>query len=103
MHHSDLFQEYWRPVRSLAVDSTIVIKKADKGSYVVVWDRWDYIKEAINNSRIVLFMMESIVMKRFVLSWLIQVITALRNLSVMVTFLIRKRRTLHMSTKKYLI
>ena len=103
MHHSDLFQEYWRPVRSLAVDSTIVIKKADKGSYVVVWDRWDYIKEAINNSRIVLFMMESIVMKRFVLSWLIQVITALRNLSVMVTFLIRKRRALHMSTKKYLI
>ena len=93
MHHSDLFQEYWRPVRSLAVDSTIVIKKADKGSYVVVWDRWDYIKEAINNSRIVLFMMESIVMKRFVLSWLIQVITALRNLTVMVTFLIRKRRT----------
>ena len=27
-------------------DRSIVIKKADKGSCVVVWDRWDYVKEA---------------------------------------------------------
>ena len=29
-------------------DKTIVIKGADKGSAVVVWDREDYIKEAEN-------------------------------------------------------
>ena len=33
-------------MRSLAKDRSIVIEKADKGSCVVVWDRWDYIKEA---------------------------------------------------------
>ena len=33
-------------MRTLADDRTIVIKKADKGSCVVVWDRNDYIKEA---------------------------------------------------------
>ena len=41
-----LSQEEQRAVRSLADDRTIVIKKADKGCCVVVWDRWDYIKEA---------------------------------------------------------
>ena len=33
-------------VRSLADDRSIVIKKADQCSSVLVWDRWDYIKEA---------------------------------------------------------
>ena len=33
-------------VRSLVDDRSIVIKKPDKGFCVVVWDRWDYIKEA---------------------------------------------------------
>ena len=33
-------------MRSLADDRSIVIKKADKGSSVVVWDRYDYIAEA---------------------------------------------------------
>ena len=33
-------------MRTLADDRTIVIKKADKGSCVAVWDRNDYIKEA---------------------------------------------------------
>ena len=33
-------------MKSLANDSSIVIKKADKGSCVVVWDREDYIAEA---------------------------------------------------------
>ena len=32
-------------VRSLADNRSIVIKKADKAS-CVVWDRWDYIKQA---------------------------------------------------------
>ena len=31
---------------SLKFDNTIVIKGADKGSAVVVWDREDYLKEA---------------------------------------------------------
>ena len=33
-------------MRSLANDRSIVIKKTDKGSCVVVWDREDYIAEA---------------------------------------------------------
>ena len=33
-------------MRALANDRSIVIKKADKGSCVVVWDRDDYIAEA---------------------------------------------------------
>ena len=33
-------------MRSLANDRSIVIKKADKQSCVVVWDREDYIVEA---------------------------------------------------------
>ena len=33
-------------MRSLADERSIVIKKADKGSCVVVWDRFDYVKEA---------------------------------------------------------
>ena len=33
-------------MRSLADDRNILIKKANKGSNVVVWDRYDYIAEA---------------------------------------------------------
>ena len=33
-------------MRALANDRSIVIKKADKGSCVDVWDRNDYIAEA---------------------------------------------------------
>ena len=33
-------------MRSLVDDKKIVIKKADKGSCVVVWDRDDYLLEA---------------------------------------------------------
>ena len=46
LRYSNLSQGEWRAVRSLADDRSIVIKKADKGSCVVVWDRWDYVKEA---------------------------------------------------------
>ena len=44
--YSNLSKEEWKSMRTLADDRTIVIKKADKGSCVVVWDRNDYIKEA---------------------------------------------------------
>ena len=37
-----------KPIRSLADDRNIVIKKADKGSCVVIWDRNDYLAEAEN-------------------------------------------------------
>ena len=33
-------------MRGLAEDRNIIIKPADKGSYVVVWDREDYLAEA---------------------------------------------------------
>ena len=46
MRYSNLSKEEWRVIRSLADDRSIVIKKADKGSYVVVWYRNDYVLEA---------------------------------------------------------
>ena len=44
--YSNISREEWQAMRSLADDRSIVIKKADKGSSVVVWDRYDYIAEA---------------------------------------------------------
>ena len=44
--YSNLSRDEWRALRSLADDHNIVIKKADKGSCVVVWDRSDYVMEA---------------------------------------------------------
>ena len=44
--YSNLLKEEWQAVRSLANDRQIVIKKADKGSCIVVWDRDDYLLEA---------------------------------------------------------
>ena len=44
--YSNLSQEEWRAIRTLADDRSIVIKKADKGSCIVVWDRPDYLREA---------------------------------------------------------
>ena len=38
--------EEWLEVRSSADNRSIVIKKADKGSCIVVWDRGDYLLEA---------------------------------------------------------
>ena len=43
---SNLSAEEWKALRGLAADKTIVIKGADKGSSVVVWDRSDYLHEA---------------------------------------------------------
>ena len=46
LRYSNLSIEEWKAMRSLANDRSIVIKKADKDSAVVVWQRNDYIKEA---------------------------------------------------------
>ena len=42
----NLSKEEWLAVKSLKEDKSIVIKPADKGSCVVVWDKQDYIMEA---------------------------------------------------------
>ena len=42
----NLSNEEWLAMRGLAEDPNIIIKPADKGSCVVVWDREDYIAEA---------------------------------------------------------
>ena len=44
--YSNLSKEEWVAMTSLADDRSIVIKKADKGSCIVVWDRNDYLREA---------------------------------------------------------
>ena len=44
--YSNLSKEEWDAIRPLADDRNIVIKRADKGSCVVIWDRNDYVKEA---------------------------------------------------------
>ena len=46
LKYSNMSREEWQAVRSLADDRSIVIKKADKGSCVVVWGRNDYLSEA---------------------------------------------------------
>ena len=46
VRHSYLSQGEWKVIRSLADNRNIVIKKADKDSSVVIWDRNDYITEA---------------------------------------------------------
>ena len=43
--YSNLSKEEWEAIRSLADDRSIVIKKADKGSCIVVWYRYDYLLE----------------------------------------------------------
>ena len=47
--YSNLSREEWQAMRSLEDDRSIVIKKADKGSHVVVRDRYDYVAEPENN------------------------------------------------------
>ena len=42
----NLSKEEWLAMRGLAEDPNIIIKPADKGSCVVVWDQEDYIAEA---------------------------------------------------------
>ena len=89
LRYSNLSQEEWRAVRYLADDRSIVIKKADERSCVVMWGRWDFIKEAEKQLR------DSTVYKEInynkkILSQLGDSSNTLRNLAVAVTFLIRK-------------
>ena len=44
--YSNFSREEWQGMTALANDRSIIIKKADKDSCVVVWDRNDYIAEA---------------------------------------------------------
>ena len=45
-------KEEWDALKGLVDDDrSIVIKKVDKGSFVVVWCRDDYIKKAENQSK----------------------------------------------------
>ena len=53
--HYNFSKEEWQPLCSLTDNRNIVIKKADKGSCVIVWDRNDYIAEAekqLNNKNV---------------------------------------------------
>ena len=45
LNFSNLSRDGRRAVRSLVDDPNYIIKKADKGSYVIVWDRSDYVME----------------------------------------------------------
>lgn len=44
--HSNLSNKEWHGMCFLVFDRSIVIEKADKETFVVVWDSTDYIKEA---------------------------------------------------------
>ena len=44
--YSNFLKKEWECMQLLAHDRSIVLKKADKGSCVVVWNRDDYIAEA---------------------------------------------------------
>ena len=46
IRYSNMPKDEWDTIRSLADDMNIVIKRADKGSCVVIWDRNDYLLEA---------------------------------------------------------
>ena len=46
IRYSNLSKEEWIAMRSLAGYRSIVVKKADKWSCIVVWDRNDYLREA---------------------------------------------------------
>ena len=48
MCYSNLTKEERNALYKLRDDPSIIIKEADKGSAVVVWDREDYLKEASN-------------------------------------------------------
>ena len=41
----NLTREEWEALKNLKEDRSIIIKPADKGSCVVVWDREDYLAE----------------------------------------------------------
>ena len=41
--YSNFISEEWKAMRSLVDNKQIIIKKADKDSCAVVWDRYDYL------------------------------------------------------------
>ena len=43
---NNLTKKEWKALYSLKDDPSIIIKGADKGSIVIVWDRKDYLKES---------------------------------------------------------
>ena len=45
LKHSKISKEEWQAIRALVDDRTIVIKRADKESCVIVGDRMDYLLE----------------------------------------------------------
>ena len=45
LRYSNLSSEEWGAIRSLALDRSIVLKKADTVSAAVVWDRDAYVKK----------------------------------------------------------
>ena len=47
LSYSNLSEEQREAIYSLRDDTLIIIKKAEKGSGIVVWDREDYLAEAI--------------------------------------------------------
>ena len=46
LNHTNTSKEEWQTIRAFSDDRTIIIKRADKGSSAVVWDRMDYLLEA---------------------------------------------------------
>ena len=46
LSYSNLTKEERQAIYSLRDDTSIIIKEADKGSGIVVWDREDYLAEA---------------------------------------------------------
>ena len=51
LEYSNFSKLEWEVIRSVAVVRSIVIKKADKCSSVVVWDRLNYIKKLYKEGR----------------------------------------------------
>ena len=49
--HSNISGEEWKALKNLADHRSTVIKSADKGSSVLVWDRDDYLQEASRQLR----------------------------------------------------
>ena len=46
LKHSNISKEEWQLIEALADDYIIAIKRPDKGSCVVVWNRMNYLLEA---------------------------------------------------------
>ena len=54
-HRRNFSWEEWKALRDLVENKSIVIKSAYKGSYVVIWDREDYLKKVADSLVIIRF------------------------------------------------